>query len=162
MRVERGAVDRDLASKVQSALARHKVDKLQPFWTGYRNTARTLGLTIRTNGLALALWSALDRAGVVGQSSLPAVAADDEKSGRAHAVLDLLAHLKGERIADVAAALAFVEDLAKLERRAHLVQTREACAWLLWQKLVSAAFAKRDAPPEETDPESAVTDEVVS
>jgi len=141
----RGRAGREMARVVSAMLEEHSVQAYQPFWKGYRDAARELGLMIRTNGLPLALALAIGRAGIAGDS-FHERKGEDEKSGRERAVVDLACHLN-KTINGPATLVAFVDETARAGRTEYIDLVEAALSVLLWQKALSAA---RVLPEEKT------------
>lgn len=152
----RGSMDRKRAKEIADRLAAHKIASGKPFWSGYRDASRKLGLMIRTNGLPLALAITMDWAKLAEKEFPARTATSDDTAGRAWALIDLAALLwKDAPPADPAALREKVVSLTTLGRQDYTAMIEKALGTLLWQKSLSAPLAPLEKERKVPDAEAA-------
>lgn len=145
----RGSVDRQAAAEIDAMLRSHGVPTFEPFWKGYRDATRELGLMIRTNGLPLALMLAIGKAEIK-DKGFSAASSGEEASGRAKAVVDLFRRITPAAVPTTLDDLmTLVRDTTTAAPSEYSAMTNRAMTALVWQKTLSTA---RTAPNADEKP----------
>lgn len=149
----RGSLDRERAGAVAKLLAAHDIAAGQAFWSGYHDTARKLGLMIRTNGLPLAFAIAMGWAKIKDDGFADPDAADDT-TGRSRALVDL-ATLLWDKVPGTPAELrGKVVSLAELGRQDYGAVIDKTLGTLLWQKALSAPLVPEEKEKTAMEPDA--------
>ena len=138
--LQQGGYEREIAQRSLEQLDQYGIEIGSVFWIGYRNLVRDLAVSMRANGVILALWLALERLKLE-PGDLPAPNREDSDSGGAAALADLLELVFKEPHPGTEDIHKRIKSLTTLPRAEYLSCVEHLSLMLRWQKVLSSPRA---------------------